>query len=138
MPEKLKYYPTPDAKAVEVEVGKGPPTKLWTSREHGKVVAMVKKHCANYSAEYKECLLTDGYGCILETSLHPCCNYFRDWVWGQDPTVSYEPVEAKTCAQCGKPFQPGSNRAKYCPECAKRIHRLQKTQSERKRRNVDS
>ena len=32
-----------------------------------------------------------------------------------------------------------SNRAKYCPDCAARVHRRQKTESERKRRScVDS
>lgn len=118
MAETLKYYLAPDAKAVKVEVGKGTSAKLWTSREHTQVMAMVRKCCTNYNAEYKECMLTDGYACILETSLHPCCNYFRDWVWGQDPSVPYETTEAKVCAQCGKSFQPGSNRAKYCPECA--------------------
>lgn len=135
MSETLKYYPTPDAKAVEVEVGKGSPTKLWTSREHAKVMAMVRRACANYNAEYKECMLTDGYGCILETSLHPCCNYFRDWVWGGDPSVPYDTTESKTCAQCGKSFQPGSNRAKYCPECAKKAEKEGWRKRQRKHRS---
>jgi len=79
------------------------------------------KGCANYIAEYKECGYTDGYGCVLETSLHPCCNYFRDVVWPLDKSVPYEFGEdSKKCAQCGKAFQAGSNRAKYCPECAER------------------
>ena len=71
MAETLKYYLAPDAKAVKVEVGKGTSAKLWTSREHTQVMAMVRKCCTNYNAEYKECMLTDGYACILETSLHP-------------------------------------------------------------------
>jgi len=29
---------------------------------------------------------------------------------------------------------PKANRAKYCPDCAARVHRRQKTESERKRR----
>ena len=40
---------------------------------------------------------------------------------------------------CGGVFVPKSNRAKYCPGCAARVHRRQKTESERKRRSaVDS
>ena len=36
-------------------------------------------------------------------------------------------------------FLPKSNRGKYCPDCAARVHRRQKTESERKRRScVDS
>lgn len=40
---------------------------------------------------------------------------------------------------CTCVFVPKSNRAKYCPGCAARVHRRQKTESERKRRSaVDS
>ena len=47
--------------------------------------------------------------------------------------------ELKRCAVCGRVFVPKSNRAKYCPDCAARVHRRQKTESERKRRScVDS
>ncbi len=52
MLETLKYYPTPDGKAAVVEL-KGEKETLWTSRQHAKVMAEVRKHCA---------------GCILETS----------------------------------------------------------------------
>ena len=47
--------------------------------------------------------------------------------------------DLKRCAVCGGVFVPKSNRAKYCPGCAARVHRRQKTESERKRRSaVDS
>ena len=47
--------------------------------------------------------------------------------------------DMKRCAVCGGVFVPKSNRAKYCPDCAARVHRRQKTESERKRRSaVDS
>ena len=42
--------------------------------------------------------------------------------------------ELKSCVVCGQSFLPGSNRAKYCKLCAKKIHRGQKTASDRKRR----
>lgn len=41
--------------------------------------------------------------------------------------------ELKRCVICGQPFLPGSNRAKYCKLCAKKVHRRQKTASDRKR-----
>ena len=47
--------------------------------------------------------------------------------------------DLKRCSVCGKPYVPKSNRGKYCPDCAARVHRRQKTESERKRRSaVDS
>lgn len=47
--------------------------------------------------------------------------------------------DLKRCAVCGKPYVPKSNRGKYCLDYAARVHRRQKTESERKRRSaVDS
>lgn len=41
----------------------------------------------------------------------------------------------KICAECGGPFVPGSNVAKYCPACQKKIHREQSSESKRKSRD---
>ena len=43
-------------------------------------------------------------------------------------------IELKRCALCKSTFAAGSNRAKYCPACAKIVHRRQKAESERNRR----
>ena len=40
----------------------------------------------------------------------------------------------RRCEVCKSNFAAGSNRAKYCPACAEKIHRRQKAESERKRR----
>ena len=58
---------------------------------------------------------------------------------GQDAGSGDLPGQGlKRCAECGGVFVPKSNR-KYCPDCAARVHRRQKTESERKRRSaVDS
>lgn len=69
MKEVLKYYPESDGKAAEI-VHEVREERLWTSRQHARVMALVRKACANYVAEYKECGLTDECGCVLETSLH--------------------------------------------------------------------
>ena len=59
-------------------------------------------------------------------------------IWIPIP-VSYTHLDLKRCVVCGGVFVPKSNRAKYCPGCAARVHRRQKTESERKRRSaVDS
>lgn len=39
---------------------------------------------------------------------------------------------AQNCQRCGKGFIPGSNRAKYCPECAKRAEKENHRRRQRK------
>lgn len=41
------------------------------------------------------------------------------------------------CEKCGRLVKQKSNRQKFCDECAEKIHREQKTECERRRRNVD-
>ena len=71
-----------------------------------------------------------------------CCKWFRWAVLPLDGTLEaeiFQDKDLKRCAVCGRVFVPKSNRGKYCPDCAARVHRRQKTESERKRRSaVDS
>ena len=77
-----------------------------------------------------------------EDSFSVCCKWFRWAVLPLDRTLEaeiYRDRDLKRCAECGGVFVPKSNRGKYCPDCAARVHRRQKTESERKRRSaVDS
>jgi Zn finger protein HypA/HybF involved in hydrogenase expression len=43
-------------------------------------------------------------------------------------------MNAKKCAVCEALFTPGSNRAKYCPECAARMKRINAAKCKRKQR----
>ena len=43
----------------------------------------------------------------------------------------YRDKDLKYCAVCRGMFVPKSNRGKYCPDCAARVHRRQKTERER-------
>ena len=49
-------------------------------------------------------------------------------------TALFHRLDAKRCAVCGALFTPGSNRAKYCPECAGRMKRIKAAQRKRKQR----
>ena len=49
-------------------------------------------------------------------------------------TALFHRLNAKRCAVCGALFTPGSNRAKYCPECAGRMKRIKAAQRKRKQR----
>ena len=52
------------------------------------------------------------------------CRWFREAVLPLDrelETALFHRLDAKRCAVCGALFTPGSNRAKYCPECAVQV-----------------
>ena len=62
-----------------------------------------------------------------------------------DPSVGSSPVlerdllggpGTKHCVCCNALFVPGSNRAKYCRECAPKVRRRQKTEYQRKVRST--
>ena len=49
-------------------------------------------------------------------------------------TALFYRLDAKRCTVCGALFRPGSNRAKYCPECAGHMKRIKAAQRKRKQR----
>ena len=60
---------------------------------------------------------------------------FRAAVLPQDKeleTALFHRLNAKKCAVCGALFTPGSNRAKYCPEYAARMKRINAAKHKRK------
>lgn len=84
--------------------------------------------------------LDDGEPCICVQSISYslCCTWFRDWVLPGAPALQAEitsPKGLKRCTERGAPFLAKSNLAKYCPDCARKVHRRQKTASDRKRRS---
>ena len=96
-----------------------------------------------------ECCNNDDGNCLLlDNGWEPCvcvqsisssliCKYFRAAVLPlarELETAVLHRKESKRCCECGAMFLPGSNRAKYCPDCAVEIHRRQKAESERRRR----
>ncbi len=110
-----------------------------TYPQYRRVRKMVHE-CCNYDAG--NCLaLDDGDACVCPQSISYSliCKWFRAAVLPLDKELCVALLHQrnmKNCAVCGKRFLPGSNRAKYCPDCATKIHRQQKTQSERWRRGV--
>ena len=102
--------------------------------------ALIRRECCNY--EDGNCMpLDDGdtHTCPQTISFSVCCKWFRWSVLPLDGTLEAEifrDKDLKRCVVCGGVFVPKSNRAKYCPGCAARVHRRQKTESERKRRSA--
>lgn len=101
---------------------------------------LIRRLCANY--DNGNCLLLDdGEACICPQtiSFSLLCRYFRKAVLPADKELCAEIFGERTlvCVECGNAFAPASNRQKYCAACGRRIHRRQKTESERKRRRVD-
>ncbi len=108
-----------------------------------KQASLIRRECCN--CEDGNCIvLDDGDACTCPQtiSFSVCCKWFRWAVLPLDGALEAEffrDKDLKRCAVCGGVFVPKSNRAKYCPGCAAKVHRRQKTESERKRRScVDS
>ena len=111
--------------------------------QHRRANALIRWECCNYADG--DCIaLDDGNACACpqKISCSVCCKWFRWAVLPLDGTLEagvFRDKDLKRCAVCGCVFVPKSNRAKYCPDCAARVHRRQKAESERKRRSaVDS
>lgn len=99
---------------------------------------LIKRLCANY--DDGNCLLLDDgetHICPQSISYSLLCKYFRNAVLPAEKELHAEIFCDRTyqCAECGATFVPSSNRQKYCVDCSKRIHRKQKTESERRRRS---
>lgn len=94
--------------------------------------------CCNYIDG--NCIaLDDGEECVCVQSISYSllCRWFRAAVLPQDKeleTALFYRLNAKKCAVCGALFTPGSNRAKYCPECAARMKRINAAKRKRKQR----
>ena len=99
---------------------------------------LIKRLCANFD-DGNCLLLDDGEPCVCPQTISYSllCRYFRNAVLPADKELYAEIFKQRTyrCAECGEAFVPNSNRQKYCTACGKRIHRKQKTESERRRRS---
>ena len=110
-----------------------------TPKQRRKAIALIRKSCCNYDG--RNCIaLDDGEPCVCVQSISYSlwCTWFRDWVLPGAPALQAEitsPKGLKRCTECGTPFLAKSNRAKYCSNCARKVHRRQKTASDRKRRS---
>lgn len=93
--------------------------------------------CCNYDGD--NCLaLDDGDECVCVQSISYSllCRWFRAAVLPLDKSLETALLyrrDGKRCAVCGTLFLPGSNRAKYCPDCAKRERRRKEAARQRER-----
>jgi len=110
-----------------------------TPAQRKRANALIRKTCCN--CDNGNCLLLDdGEPCVCPQTISysVCCKWFRWAVLPGDPALEAEIFQSDTvkrCAECGQAFVSKSKRAKYCPDCAGKVHRRQKTESERKRRS---
>jgi len=88
---------------------------------------LIRKLCCNY--DHGNCLaLDDGEPCVCVQgiSYSLLCNWFRNAVLPTDHELLADVMRerpGKRCTVCGKPVYSSSNRAKYCPACAKQERR---------------
>lgn len=98
-----------------------------TKSQLAKIKTLIRHRCCN-CVDGNCILLDDGEPCpcpqLLTYSL--ICKWFRRAVLPDSPALQNEIVlhkGKKLCAECGRGFIPASNRAKYCPDCAKIVRR---------------
>ena len=108
----------------------------WTLPERCAANKLIRAECCNFY---------DGRCCYDRPckqigSDHFTCRWFKDCVLPSDKQLQIQitgmPSEdadgmtiGKLCLECGTPYLPNSNRAKYCPDCARRIRNEQKRAS---------
>ena len=108
-----------------------------TTGQRKRANILIRATCCNY--DNGNCILLDDDEecvCTQSISYSVCCTWFRRALLPQDRVLETEIFHSdniKRCAVCGVAFVPGSNRAKYCEACAKRVHQKQKNESDRKR-----
>ena len=96
---------------------------------------LIRKLCCNY--DHGNCLaLDDGEPCVCVQgiSYSLLCNWFRNAVLPADHELLADVMRerpGKRCTICGKPVYSSSNRAKYCPACAKQERRKQDAKRKR-------
>ena len=98
-------------------------------------VRKLVKRCCNFADG--DCLPLDGT-CPQAISHSLICRWFRHAVLPKQPKLEQAiltPKKLHRCQVCGKDFLARSGRTKYCPACAKEVHRRQKAKSARKRRS---
>lgn len=114
--------------------------KRLTPAQRARCNRLIRRLCANYDGG--NCLpLDDGEGCVCVQTISYLllCKYFRRAVLPADKVLCADIYRQRTrlCDRCGRPFAPGSNRQKYCPECGHSTRRKQKADSARRRRSVE-
>lgn len=98
-------------------------------------VRNLTKRCCNYTQG--GCLLLDGV-CPQAISRSLICRWFRRAVLPEQPKLEraiLSPNHLHRCEVCGRGFLTRSGKAKYCRDCAAKVHRRQKAESARKRRS---
>ena len=114
------------------------PIPVMDYRQYRRARRLVHE-CCNYIDG--NCIaLDDGEECVCVQSISYSllCRWFRAAVLPLDGALYAEIIQSrdsvKRCAVCGAAFTPKSNRAKYCPECAARMKRINAAKRKRKQR----
>lgn len=110
-----------------------------TPAQHKQAKSLLRRECCSY--DDGNCLEQDdgdAHTCTQCISNSVCCKWFRYAVLPMVAALEaeiFKDRDTRRCVVCGQAFVPKSNRAKYCLDCAAKVHRRQKAESERKRRS---
>ena len=100
-----------------------------------RVKKLIRSRCCNY--DHGNCLALDNGEpciCVQSISYSLLCKWFQAAVLPADTELLAGIVRERPkrrCVICSKPIFSASNRAKYCPVCAKRERRRQDAKRKR-------
>lgn len=112
--------------------------KRFTPQQTKRVNALVRAECCNYFQGACDALdVGEPVPCPQIASQSCLCLWFKRAVLPYDKALCAElsaPDIQRHCVKCGAPFQPASNRAKYCNKCVGQIKRDQARERMRRKR----
>lgn len=123
--------------SASMKKSKPEPIPVMDYRQYRRARRLVHE-CCNYDGG--NCLLLDdGEECVCPQSISYSliCRWFRAAVLPLDESLCAALLhrrERKKCVLCGGWYIPKSNRAKYCPECAKEEERRKTRERVRRHR----
>ena len=115
------------------------PSPTMNYHQYRRMRQLVHK-CCNY--DDGNCIaLDDGEECVCVQSISYSllCRWFRTAILPLDKeleTALFHRQDGKRCVICGALFLPGSNRAKYCQDCAGRERHHKEAARQRKRYTI--
>ncbi|MBQ2664335.1 MAG: cysteine-rich VLP protein [Clostridia bacterium] len=103
-----------------------------------RIKSLVIKLCCNYYDG--DCLLLDDgeqHECPQCCSSSIVCRWFLNAVLPQDSDLHTRlvmPPKTKVCKRCGRFFVYKSRKAQHCPDCKKKVERIQAAERKRRQR----
>ncbi|MCD8195789.1 MAG: cysteine-rich VLP domain-containing protein [Lachnospiraceae bacterium] len=110
--------------------------------QRGEAAKLIARECCNYHKG--NCILLDDGDertCPQRISYAASCRWFRNAVLPLNPELEadiFKDRDRKRCERCGARFVPGSNRSRFCPDCAAKVRREKERERKWNKRHMSA